>query len=90
MKVEWSIRMRAADPSGLPSELPAYLTALAPLIPRRKLAVDAGTGAGVVLDVLAPIFEQVVAIDRERGLRARYGFITNAPRTYGATFRKEF
>ncbi|RAK67422.1 TonB-dependent receptor [Phenylobacterium kunshanense] len=31
-----------------------------------------------------------LSIDRERGLRARYGFITNAPRTYGATFRKEF
>jgi iron complex outermembrane recepter protein len=31
-----------------------------------------------------------LAIDRERGLRARYGFLTNAPRTYGATFRKEF
>jgi len=31
-----------------------------------------------------------LAIDRERGLRARYGFLTNAPRTYGATFRKTF
>ncbi|WP_430422600.1 TonB-dependent receptor [Phenylobacterium sp.] len=31
-----------------------------------------------------------LAIDRERGLRARYGFLTNAPRTYGATLRKEF
>lgn len=57
---------RELDPGELPSELPAYLTALAPLIARRKLAVDAGTGAGVVLDVLAPLFEQVVAIDRER------------------------
>ncbi|HEX6241049.1 MAG TPA: methyltransferase domain-containing protein, partial [Polyangiales bacterium] len=56
---------RAADPSGLPSELPAYLTALAPALTGRKLAVDAGTGAGMVLDVLAPLFEQVIAIDRE-------------------------
>ncbi len=31
-----------------------------------------------------------LAIDRERGLRARYGFLTNPPRTYGATVRKEF
>ena len=31
-----------------------------------------------------------LAIDRERGLRARYGFITNPPRTYGATVRKSF
>jgi iron complex outermembrane receptor protein len=31
-----------------------------------------------------------LSIDRERGLRARYGFITNPPRTYGATVRREF
>lgn len=31
-----------------------------------------------------------LAIDRERGLRARYGFLTNPPRTYGMTFRKDF
>jgi len=51
--------------SDLPAELPAYLTALAPLIPHRGLAVDAGCGSGAVLDVLAPVFEQVVAVDRE-------------------------
>jgi DNA-binding transcriptional ArsR family regulator/protein-L-isoaspartate O-methyltransferase len=56
---------RLGDPSGLPSELPAYLTALAPALSQRRLAVDAGTGGGVVLDVLAPLFEQVIAIDRE-------------------------
>jgi ArsR family transcriptional regulator len=56
---------RAADPSELPSELPAYLTALAPVLRGRKLAIDAGTGAGMVLDVLAPLYEQVIAIDRE-------------------------
>jgi ArsR family transcriptional regulator len=54
-----------SDPAELPGELPAYLTALAPALERRRLAVDAGTGTGVVLDVLAPMFEQVVAIDRE-------------------------
>ena len=31
-----------------------------------------------------------LSIDGERGLRARYGFITNPPRTWGATVRKEF
>ncbi|WP_397422760.1 hypothetical protein [Phenylobacterium sp.] len=31
-----------------------------------------------------------LAIDRERGLRARYGFLTNPPHTYGATVRKSF
>ena len=51
------------DP-GFPHELPAYLSALAPLISPRRLAVDAGTGDGSLLDVLAPIFEHVVAIDR--------------------------
>ncbi|HJL15990.1 MAG TPA: metalloregulator ArsR/SmtB family transcription factor [Sandaracinaceae bacterium LLY-WYZ-13_1] len=48
----------------LPVELPAYLSALAPLIAPRRLAVDAGTGDGSLLDVLAPIFERVVAFDR--------------------------
>ena len=55
-----------ADLGELPSELPAYLTALAPLLRDRELAVDAGCGPGAVLDVLAPIFEQVVAVDREQ------------------------
>jgi ArsR family transcriptional regulator len=53
------------DPRELPKELPAYLSALAPLIPRRRLAVDVGTGTGAVLEVLAPIFDSVVAVDRE-------------------------
>ena len=53
------------DPAELPHELPAYLSALAPLLESRELAVDAGTGQGFVLDVLAPIFEQVLAVDRE-------------------------
>jgi DNA-binding transcriptional ArsR family regulator/protein-L-isoaspartate O-methyltransferase len=55
----------AADPSEFPRELPAYLTALSPLIGERGLAVDAGTGAGFVIDVLAPLFEHVIAVDRE-------------------------
>ncbi|HEY6880009.1 MAG TPA: metalloregulator ArsR/SmtB family transcription factor [Polyangiales bacterium] len=52
--------------SDLPGELPAYLTALAPLMMARGLAVDAGCGAGTVLDVLAPLFKEVVAVDREQ------------------------
>jgi iron complex outermembrane receptor protein len=31
-----------------------------------------------------------LSIDRERGLRARYGFQTNAPRTYGVNVRKSY
>jgi len=53
--------------AGLPapaSELGAYLMALAPLLPRRGLAIDAGTGDGGLLDVLAPVFARVIAVDR--------------------------
>ncbi len=49
---------------GPPEELASYLSAFAPLLPHRALAVDAGTGDGGMLDVLAPVFERVVAIDR--------------------------
>lgn len=31
-----------------------------------------------------------LSIDRERGLRARYGFQTNPPRTFGLTMRKSY
>jgi DNA-binding transcriptional ArsR family regulator len=50
--------------SGPPLELAAYLSALAPLFPHRRLAIDIGTGDGPLLEVLAPIFERVIAIDR--------------------------
>ncbi|MGC4079477.1 MAG: metalloregulator ArsR/SmtB family transcription factor [Rubrivivax sp.] len=43
---------------------PAYIAALARLLPHRALAVDAGTGDGALLDVLAPAFVRVVAVDR--------------------------
>lgn len=42
----------------------AYIAALAHLLPSRALAVDAGTGDGALIDVLAPAFENVVAVDR--------------------------
>ena len=42
----------------------AYVAALARLLPARRLAVDAGTGDGALLDVLAPAFDVVVAVDR--------------------------
>lgn len=47
-----------------PSELPSYLSALSCLLPRRKLAVDVGTGDGGLLDMVAPVFERVIALDR--------------------------
>jgi DNA-binding transcriptional ArsR family regulator len=49
---------------GPPHELGAYLAAIAPLLPYRRLAVDVGTGEGPLLEVLAPIFEKVIAVDR--------------------------
>ena len=51
-------------PSGPPLELLAYLTVFAPLLAHRRLAVDVGTGDGALLEVLAPVFERVVALDR--------------------------
>ncbi len=47
-----------------PSEWGAYVFALAALLPRRALALDAGTGDGGALDALAPAFERVIAVDR--------------------------
>jgi len=54
----------AASGSNGIEPLGAYLAALAPLVPHRALAVDAGTGEGGLLEVLSPIFERVIAIDR--------------------------
>ena len=45
-------------------ELGAYLCALAPLLGRTELAIDAGTGDGGLLEVLAPVYGRVVAVDR--------------------------
>lgn len=62
---EFFARARAGtDPSVLPAELGASLVALSFLLPSRTLAVDAGTGEGRSLEVLAPLFERVVAVDR--------------------------
>ena len=55
---------RAGAQPGPPSELAAYLHAMAPLMRARALAVDAGTGDGRLLEVLSPLFERVVAVDR--------------------------
>lgn len=62
---EFFARPARDSDQGLPAELPAYLMAVAPLIPRRELAIDIGTGEGRLLDVLAPLFGRVLAIDRE-------------------------
>jgi ArsR family transcriptional regulator len=59
------------EPDTLPPELPAYLSAIAPLLPHRELAIDVGTGDGRLLDVLAPLFTQVIAVDRAEAQLAR-------------------
>ncbi len=56
--------LRGVKVDTIPSEIGAYLAALAPLLSRRGLALDAGTGDGRLLEVLAPVYERVVAIDR--------------------------
>lgn len=55
----------------LVEELPAYLSALSVLMPRRQRAIDAGTGDGRLLDALAPLFDEVIALDREPARLAR-------------------
>jgi ArsR family transcriptional regulator len=50
--------------ASVPAEMGAYLCALAPLLGRTSLALDAGTGSGGLLEVLAPFYDRVVAVDR--------------------------
>jgi ArsR family transcriptional regulator len=62
--MEFFGRFGRAGRVGPPAELGAYLAAFAPLLPHRRVAVDAGTGDGALLEVLCPIFERVLAFDR--------------------------
>lgn len=61
---EFFARPRQPHVEAPPSEIGAYLAALSPLLPQRALAVDAGTGDGRLLEVLAPLYERVIAVDR--------------------------
>ncbi|HEX3777388.1 MAG TPA: metalloregulator ArsR/SmtB family transcription factor [Polyangiaceae bacterium] len=62
---------RIDEPLLLAPELPVYIAALASLLDRHALAVDAGTGDGALLDVLAPAFDRVIALDRSTAQLAR-------------------
>jgi ArsR family transcriptional regulator len=53
------------DDASFPSEVPAYVRMLSLVGGPRGLAVDVGTGDGRLLEVLAPAFDRVVAVDRE-------------------------
>ena len=46
--------------------------------------------AGQQIDVAGRKERALLAFDRERGTRARMGFITNQPRTFGVTGRFNF
>lgn len=52
--------------TSIPGDVPAHLAAIAPTLERRELAVDVGTGDGAALEILAPLFRRVVAVDRSR------------------------
>jgi ArsR family transcriptional regulator len=52
-------------------EWSAYLTALRVLLPRNSLALDLGTGDGALVELIAPLFDRVIAVDRsEKQLEA--------------------
>jgi len=48
------------------SQWSAYLTALRTLLPSRELVVDLGTGDGALVELLAPLFDRVIAVDRSK------------------------
>lgn len=67
-----------ATPAGDPipvgdTELLGWLPLLAPLLPRRGLAVDVGTGEGTLLPLLSPLYDRVIAVDRSPARLARCG-----------------
>jgi DNA-binding transcriptional ArsR family regulator len=56
---------RLREPPGATTiDFGPYVAALAQLLPSRAVAVDAGTGDGALLEVLAPAFSRVIAVDR--------------------------
>ena len=64
---------RRAEPRAAPldSQLVGWLPILAPLLPGRALAIDAGTGEGALLPLLSPLYQRVVAVDRSAARLAR-------------------
>ncbi len=53
------------------AQLLPFLPLLAPLLPARALAVDVGTGEGVLLPLLSPVYQRVVGLDRSAARLAR-------------------
>jgi len=61
---EFFARPKNGSADASPSELLPYVAAFASLLPDRDLAIDVGTGDGLLLDVLAPAYKRVIAIDQ--------------------------
>jgi DNA-binding transcriptional ArsR family regulator len=87
-----------ARPGALPVDralspaVPAYLLAIgAALVTggERRLAIDIGTGDGALLDLLAPLFAQVVAVDRSSTQLARARARVAARRYTNVTFLED-
>ncbi|MBK8012988.1 MAG: metalloregulator ArsR/SmtB family transcription factor [Deltaproteobacteria bacterium] len=49
----------------------AHLSALSSLLPAHRLAVDVGCGDGPLLELLAPLFDRVIGVDRSPARLAR-------------------
>jgi DNA-binding transcriptional ArsR family regulator/protein-L-isoaspartate O-methyltransferase len=58
-----SLERELPAPRSVADETPLYLAALRRIVPARDLVIDASPGSGALLDVLAPIFRRVVALE---------------------------
>jgi SAM-dependent methyltransferase len=71
------VKLFEAPPVGSAQSVPsspehlAHLAALGLLFPQRALALDIGTGDGLLLDVLAPVYQRVIAVERSQAQLAR-------------------
>lgn len=61
----------AQNAASSPGTQSASLHALASLLPQRQLALDIGSGDGQMLEVLAPLYERVWAVDNSRARLAQ-------------------
>lgn len=65
----WSSTAPPSTPST--GAVSASLHALSALLPQRRLALDIGSGDGQMLDVLAPLYDRVWAVDNSRARLAQ-------------------
>ena len=74
-----------AEVRSITTKLPNYQ------IVNLSLGVNLDSGLSVI-GYVNNVFDEnaLLSLDRERGGRARIGYATNTPRTYGVTFRKSF